>query len=86
MWTIAGFPARAGIDTLGLAMEGESQIRSRQDCERGLRGGEIVGNKRCGAGVVIATKGEAEGTDTTADWAVYSVGRSVFRISATEPW
>jgi hypothetical protein len=67
MWTVAGFPARAGIDTLGLAMEGEFQIRSRQDCERVLRGGEIVGNTRCGAGVAIATKGKTEGIDVIPD-------------------
>ena len=67
MWTIAGFPARAGIDTSGLAMEGEFQIRSRQDWERGLRGGEIEGNTRCRTGVLIATKGATEGIDTAAD-------------------
>jgi hypothetical protein len=67
MRTIAGFPARAGIDTLGVAMEGEFQISRRQDCERGLRGGEIVGNTRCGAGVVIATKGMTEGIDVIPD-------------------
>jgi hypothetical protein len=43
MWTFAEFPARAGIDTLGLAMGEEVQIRSKQVCERGLRGGEIEG-------------------------------------------
>ena len=67
MWKIAGFPARAGIDTSGLVMGGEIQIRSKQDCERGLRGGEIEGNTRCRTGALIATKGATEGIETTPD-------------------
>jgi hypothetical protein len=63
--TIAGFPSRAGTDTLGVAMEGEFQIRSRQDCKRGLRGGETDGNALCRIGV-IATRGAADGTDIAA--------------------
>ena len=65
--TIAGFPSRAGTDTLGVAMEGEFQIRSRQDWERGLRGGEIEGSTRCRTEVLIATRSATEGTDTAAD-------------------
>jgi hypothetical protein len=67
MWRIAGFPARAGIDTSGLAVWGEIQIRSKQDWERGLRGGEIEGNTHCRTGVLIATKGSTEGIDTMPD-------------------
>jgi hypothetical protein len=67
LWTIAVFPARAGIDTSGLAMEEETQIRSRQDCERGLKGGETDGNTRWLTAVLIASRGGAEGIDTAAD-------------------
>jgi hypothetical protein len=64
MWTIAGFPARAGIGTSGLVIEGEYQIRSKQDWERGLRGGEIEGNTHCCTGMLIVTKGAAGGIDS----------------------
>lgn len=67
-------------------MDGELQIKSRQDCESGLRGGEIEGNARCGTWVLIATNGAPEGTCSAADWAVYSEGRSVLRVSVIDPW
>jgi hypothetical protein len=47
-------------------MDGEFQIRSRQDWERGLRG-EIDGDRRCGAEILIATKGAEEGMETAPE-------------------
>lgn len=67
MWTIAGFSPRAGIDTSGLGLWGEFQIRSKQDWERGLSGGVTDGNTRGLTGVLSATRGAAEGTDIAAD-------------------
>jgi hypothetical protein len=67
-------------------MEGEFQIRSRQDWERGLRGGEIEGNASCRAGALMATKGAPEGIDAIPDCAVTSDGRSGFRVSVIDPW
>jgi hypothetical protein len=67
MWKIAGLPVYTGIDTSRLVQWGEIQIRSKQDWERGLRGGEIDGNTRCRPGVLIATKGVTEGIDTIPD-------------------
>ena len=55
-----------GIDPSDLTMDGEVQIRSRQDWERGLRG-EIDGNRRCGAEILIATKGAEEGMETAPE-------------------
>jgi hypothetical protein len=64
----------------------EVQIRSRQDWERGLRGGEIEGNTRGRAGARRASRGAAEGMETAADWVVYSEGRSVLLVSVMDPW
>jgi len=66
VWVSLESPDGAGIDTLGLTMDGEIQIRSRQDWERGLRG-EIDGIRCCGTGMLIATKGAAEGLETAPD-------------------
>jgi len=66
MWASPESTDGAGIDTLGLTMDGEIQIRSRQDWERGLRG-EIDGIRCCGTGMLIATKGAAEGLETAPD-------------------
>ena len=86
MWTIAGFPARAGIDTSGLAMVGEFQIRSRQDCERGLRGGEIDGNICRRTGALVATRGAAEECETSPNSAAYSEECPAFCASVMDPW
>lgn len=64
----------------------EVQIRSRQDWERGLKGGEVDANTHCPDGLLIATSGAAEGIDTTADCPVYSDGRLAFRTSVMELW
>jgi hypothetical protein len=66
MWASPESTDGAGIDTLGLTMDGEIQIRSRQDWERGLRG-EIDGNSRCSTGILITTKGADEGMETAPD-------------------
>jgi hypothetical protein len=66
MWASPESPDGAGIDTSGLKMDGEIQIRSRQDWERGLRG-RINGNRCCRIGMSIATKGAAEGMETAPD-------------------
>ena len=58
------FPSHAGIDTYVLVLWGKFQISSKQDWERGLRGGEIDGNTRCHIRVLIAVKGANAGTDT----------------------
>ena len=67
-------------------MGGEVQIRSKQVCERGLRGGEIEDNASCRDVVLTTTRGAADGIDTAADCAVYSEGRSEFRASVMDPW
>jgi hypothetical protein len=46
---------------------GEIQIRSKQDWERGFRGGEIEDNMRCGTGALIATRGATEGIEIDPD-------------------
>jgi hypothetical protein len=66
-------------------MGGNSQIKSRQDWERGLRG-DIDGNWRCRRGMLMATKGAAEGMETAADSAVHSDRRSELRDSLIDPW
>jgi hypothetical protein len=71
LWASPEFSDGAEIDTSDLAMDGEIQIKSRQDWERGLRG-EIDGNRRCLTGMLIATKGAADGMEAAADWAVDS--------------
>jgi hypothetical protein len=83
---IAGFPIPAGIDTTGIVQWGEIQIRSKQDWERGLRGGEIENIMRCSVGALIATRGATEGIEMAPDWAVYSDGRSELRVSVIDPW
>ena len=82
---VAGIPRTWGADTSGLETNGGFQIRSRQDWDRGLRG-EIDGNRRCRIGMLMATKGAAEGMETAADSAVYSDGRSELRDSLIDPW
>ncbi len=86
MWTIAGFPARPGIDTLGLAMKGEFQISRRQVCERGLRGGEIDGNIYCRTGALGGIGGGAEGCAISPNCAVYPDESPAFCVSAADPW
>ena len=83
---IAGFPEHPGIDNSHLVMEGEVQIRSGQDCDRGLWGGELAGNTTRGAGVLMLIQGMAEETDTVPDSSVNSGGRSGLRISVIDPW
>jgi len=75
MWTVAEFPARAGIDTGGLATEEELQIKSRQDWERGLSGGDIGAETYFGSARLNSIEGSAEATRTAADCAVYSVAK-----------
>jgi len=82
----AGSPVHAGIDSTGLVEWGQIQIRSKQDWERGLRGGEIESNVRCRTGEPIATRGATEGIEIAPDWAVYSDGRTGFRVSVIDPW
>jgi len=67
MWKIAGFLVYTGIDTSGTVLRGETQIRSKQDWERGLREGEIENIMRCSVGALIATRGSTEGIEIAPD-------------------
>ena len=61
-------------------------MRSKQVCERGLRGGETDGNTSGRTGVLMATRGATEGIAAIPACAAKSGAWSKFRVSVIEPW
>ncbi len=70
---------------MGLGFWREVQIRSRQDCERGLRGGEICGNPRRRIGALTLTNGRFEGIDAIPEWVAILEEWLELGVSVIEP-
>jgi hypothetical protein len=81
----SGFSTSAGIDASGLMLVPEFQIKSRQDCESGLRGGDTGGEVSRAAGMRVVAYGKADGSTSIAAWMVKSCAGAGLGTSAREP-